>query len=88
MGAQARWDGPRPLMTTHGCFVADSQRLGRSSSYWVVAVLFVIGLFVVAAFILYKFKRQGSLVSLSRRGCVCACSGLWGEACVHTRPHF
>lgn len=36
----------------------DSQRLGRSSSYWVVAVLFVIGLFVVATFILYKFKRK------------------------------
>ncbi|XP_020020932.1 VPS10 domain-containing receptor SorCS2 isoform X4 [Castor canadensis] len=35
-----------------------SQRLGGSSSYWAVVVLFVIGLFTVGAFILYKFKRK------------------------------
>ncbi|XP_036083360.1 VPS10 domain-containing receptor SorCS2 isoform X1 [Rousettus aegyptiacus] len=35
-----------------------AQRLGRSGSYWAVAVFFMIGLFVVGAFILYKFKRK------------------------------
>ncbi|EPY88684.1 VPS10 domain-containing receptor SorCS2 precursor-like protein [Camelus ferus] len=37
----------------------DSPRLGGGGGYWAVAVLFVIGLFAVGAFILYKFKRQG-----------------------------
>ncbi|XP_014644401.1 PREDICTED: VPS10 domain-containing receptor SorCS2, partial [Ceratotherium simum simum] len=36
----------------------DSQRLGGGGGYWAVAVLFVIGLFAVGAFILYKFKRK------------------------------
>ncbi|XP_047654266.1 VPS10 domain-containing receptor SorCS2 isoform X2 [Phacochoerus africanus] len=36
----------------------DSPRLGGGSGYWAVAVLFVIGLFAVGAFILYKFKRK------------------------------
>jgi hypothetical protein len=44
--------------------LAGSQRLGGSSSYWAVVVLFVIGLFTVGAFILYKFKRQGHLSCL------------------------
>ncbi|XP_064142276.1 VPS10 domain-containing receptor SorCS2 [Loxodonta africana] len=34
------------------------QRLGRGSGYWAVVVLFVVGLFAVGAFILYKFKRK------------------------------
>lgn len=33
------------------------QRPGGSGGYWAVVVLFVIGLFAVGAFILYKFKR-------------------------------
>ncbi|XP_074206899.1 VPS10 domain-containing receptor SorCS2 isoform X4 [Camelus bactrianus] len=36
----------------------DSPRLGGGGGYWAVAVLFVIGLFAVGAFILYKFKRK------------------------------
>jgi len=36
----------------------DSQRLGGPGGYWAVAVLLVIGLFAVGAFILYKFKRK------------------------------
>ncbi|XP_005608966.2 VPS10 domain-containing receptor SorCS2 isoform X1 [Equus caballus] len=36
----------------------DSQRPGGGGGYWAVAVLFVIGLFAVGAFILYKFKRK------------------------------
>ncbi|XP_012512203.1 PREDICTED: VPS10 domain-containing receptor SorCS2 [Propithecus coquereli] len=38
----------------------ESQRLagGGGGGYWAVAVLFVIGLFAVGAFILYKFKRK------------------------------
>uniref|UniRef100_A0A8I3N981 VPS10 domain-containing receptor SorCS2 n=1 Tax=Canis lupus familiaris TaxID=9615 RepID=A0A8I3N981_CANLF len=36
----------------------DSQRLGGTGGYWAVAVLLVIGLFAVGAFILYKFKRK------------------------------
>ncbi|KAF5927039.1 hypothetical protein HPG69_001672, partial [Diceros bicornis minor] len=39
----------------------DSQRLGGGGGYWAVAVLFVIGLFAVGAFILYK-KRPGRTV--------------------------
>uniref|UniRef100_A0A452RGU5 VPS10 domain-containing receptor SorCS2 n=1 Tax=Ursus americanus TaxID=9643 RepID=A0A452RGU5_URSAM len=35
-----------------------SQRLGGAGGYWAVAVLLVIGLFAVGAFILYKFKRK------------------------------
>ncbi|XP_031197681.1 VPS10 domain-containing receptor SorCS2 isoform X1 [Mastomys coucha] len=34
------------------------QRPGGSGGYWAVVVLFVIGLFAVGAFILYKFKRK------------------------------
>uniref|UniRef100_A0A8C6WAY8 VPS10 domain-containing receptor SorCS2 n=1 Tax=Nannospalax galili TaxID=1026970 RepID=A0A8C6WAY8_NANGA len=37
---------------------AGSQRPGGSGGYWAVVVLFVIGLFAVGAFILYKFKRK------------------------------
>ncbi|KAM6221802.1 VPS10 domain-containing receptor SorCS2 [Rhynchocyon petersi] len=37
---------------------AGSQQLGSSSGYWAVVVLFVVGLFAVGAFILYKFKRK------------------------------
>ncbi|XP_062963997.1 VPS10 domain-containing receptor SorCS2 isoform X2 [Cynocephalus volans] len=37
---------------------AGSQRLGAAGGYWAVAVLFVIGLFAVGVFILYKFKRK------------------------------
>lgn len=40
-----------------------------------VAILFVIGLFVVAAFILYKFKRQGYVASLSGRGVFAPAAG-------------
>ncbi|KAF3825357.1 hypothetical protein GH733_005991 [Mirounga leonina] len=39
----------------------DSQRLGGTGGYWAVAVLLVIGLFAVGAFILYK-KRPGRTV--------------------------
>ncbi|XP_006875381.1 PREDICTED: VPS10 domain-containing receptor SorCS2, partial [Chrysochloris asiatica] len=35
-----------------------SQRLGGGGGYWAVVVLFVVGLFAVGAFILYKFKRK------------------------------
>uniref|UniRef100_A0A452RGW0 Sortilin related VPS10 domain containing receptor 2 n=1 Tax=Ursus americanus TaxID=9643 RepID=A0A452RGW0_URSAM len=38
--------------------LAGSQRLGGAGGYWAVAVLLVIGLFAVGAFILYKFKRK------------------------------
>lgn len=45
----------------HGCSSCSSpvgpQRPGGSGGYWAVVVLFVIGLFAVGAFILYKFKR-------------------------------
>lgn len=51
-----------------GCCVAGAQRLGRSGSYWAVAVFFMIGLFVVGAFILYKFKRQGRLAAPAAGG--------------------
>ncbi|XP_057561948.1 VPS10 domain-containing receptor SorCS2 [Hippopotamus amphibius kiboko] len=36
----------------------ESPSLGGGGGYWAVAVLFVIGLFAVGAFILYKFKRK------------------------------
>ncbi|XP_075400770.1 VPS10 domain-containing receptor SorCS2 isoform X2 [Tenrec ecaudatus] len=35
-----------------------SRHLGGGGGYWVVAVLFVAGLFALGAFILYKFKRK------------------------------
>ncbi|XP_036056315.1 VPS10 domain-containing receptor SorCS2 isoform X2 [Onychomys torridus] len=37
---------------------AGPQRPSGSGGYWAVVVLFVIGLFAVGAFILYKFKRK------------------------------
>ncbi|KAM8802368.1 VPS10 domain-containing receptor SorCS2 isoform 1-T1 [Rhynchonycteris naso] len=49
--------GVRVLVTTRDTDTG-SPRLGGSGGYWAVAVLFVIGLFAVAAFILYKFKRK------------------------------
>lgn len=62
----------RTLAAVHaaadGCRVAGAQRLGRSGSYWAVAVFFMIGLFVVGAFILYKFKRQGRLAAPAAGG--------------------
>ncbi|KAM4854928.1 VPS10 domain-containing receptor SorCS2 isoform 2-T2 [Thomomys bottae] len=36
----------------------DPQRLGGGGGYWAAVVVFVVGLFAVAAFILYKFKRK------------------------------
>lgn len=56
-GWSGGWPVPPPPLTGH--FGADSPRLGGGGGYWAVAVLFVIGLFAVGAFILYKFKRQG-----------------------------
>lgn len=43
----------------HGCSLAGAQRLGGGGGYWAAVVLFVAGLFAAAAFVLYKFKRQG-----------------------------
>ncbi|XP_072476260.1 VPS10 domain-containing receptor SorCS2 isoform X2 [Notamacropus eugenii] len=37
---------------------SDSQRIGGGSGYWALIILFLICLFAVGAFILYKFKRK------------------------------
>ena len=57
---------PAGAHTNHSqaALLTGSPSLGGGGGYWAVAVLLLIGLFAVGAFILYKFKRQGHPASL------------------------